>query len=760
MVEIKGFAALSPDGSRVHTPSEVLSEPDRAMSHSLLDLLRRILPFFLVRLALRLCFRVEVRGLENFTQAGPRALVIANHVSSLDAVVLSAFLPERLLFATHPGIAHRWWLKPYWRIGSECSLDQTNPLTAKMMIDALRQERRCMIFPEGRPTTTGALMKIYESPGMIADKAGAALLPVKIGGLEYSYFSNLGGVVRRRLFPKVTLTIRPPIKIDLPKELKGHRRRLAAGTQLYDIMERLLVDAVPYSSLLSHLLRTRPIRGGGGACIEDAQRRPLTHDGFVSGVFALALALGRRIGRDEKTVALLMPNCIPNAMTLFAIQALGRVTGMLNFTSGGERNLQACRMAQIETIVTLRAFAADSAIAALIETLEAAGLNILYYEDLAAAETTLDRLLGFVKTRLPTAWIVTRLGRSADDPALILFTSGTEGASKGVVLSARNIAANCFQFGARMSFAAQDKAFACLPMFHSFGLTLGIFLPLFYGARTFLYPSPLHYHEIPELIYDTGATMLLGTDTFLANYARNAHPHDLYFLRYAIGGAEKIKPETRRVWAEKFGVRLFEGYGTTEASPVISVNGPMYYKAGSVGPILPGIEHRLQTVEGIKDGAELVVKGPNVMLGYLRADAPGVIEEVGDGWHNTGDVVAIDESGFLTIIGRTKRFAKIAGEMVSLAAIETMVTVLWPQARHVAVGVPHARKGETVVLLTESDEVDLGLLPDHFRTHGLTELSLPRRLLKVAQLPILGSGKVDYVCARDLAIEEMAGVEE
>ncbi len=719
--------------------------------------LRRILPFFVVRFALRLLFRAEIRGLEHLAAAGPRMLVVANHVSSLDAVVLSALLPGRMLFATHAGIAQRWWLKPYWRFGDDCSLDQAHPMTAKAMVDALKHGRACMIFPEGRPTTTGALMKIYESPGMIADKADAMILPIRIEGLEYSYFSLLGGVVRRRLFPKVTLTALPPKKLCLPSDIKGHKRRVAAGTQLYDIMERLPVDSTDYETILHHVLSTRPIRGGRGYCLEDADRRPLTHDAFVRAFFALSRPLRKRLGGQEKIVGVMMLNGLPDAITIFAIQALGLTVAMINFTSGPEHCAKACATAAIKTVVTSRAFVAEGPLAQIAETLRAKGVSIVYYEDLLAAESWTAKTAAFVESRTPPDWIARRVGRKADDPALILFTSGTEGAPKGVALSHRNIVANAFQFGARIGFAARDKAFACLPMFHSFGITLGFFMPLLYGARAFLYFSPLSYREIPELIYDTCATLLLGTETFLANYARTAHPHDLYFLRFAIGGAERIKPETRQIWSEKFGVRLFEGYGATEAAPVITTNAPMYYKAGSVGCVVPALQVRLDPVEGVKDGAELVVKGPNVMLGYIRHTEPGVIQPLEDGWYKTGDIVSIDERGFVTLLGRAKRFAKIAGEMVSLAAVEAAVAARWPASRHTAVGAPDARKGEVVVLLTESDEVDAGVLPDHFRLHGLTELSLPRKIIRVAQIPLLGSGKVDFIRARELAIRESCG---
>ena len=722
------------------------------MFGSVSSLLQKALPFFLVRLLMRLCFRVEVLGLENFEKAGTGVLIIANHVSRIDALLLSAFLPGRVLFATRAEIACRWWLKPYWRLGDAYSLDQENPMTAKKMVEALKQGQRCMIFPEGR-TTTGGLMKVYESPGMIADKAGAAVLPIRIDGLQYSVFSGLGGIVRRRLFPKVTLTILPATELALPEAVKGHKRRLAAGTAIYDVLERAVVEGVPYTTMLRQLLRTRGVRGGVNVILEDAARKPVTHDAFVADFFALARVLERKIEKDERCIGVMAPNGIPNATAIFAIQALDRVTAMVNFTAGVSRIVQACTMAPVKTVVSLRAFVEAQHLEPIVSALEKENIRVLYYEDLIVKETPFDRLAGFVKARMPEALSLPGLSTDTDGPALMLFTSGTEGKPKGVMLSHKNIVGNGFQTGVRLGFSSRDSAFACLPMFHSFGLTLGFFMPLFYGTKTFLYPSPIRYHDIPELVYDTQATFLLGTDTFLANYEKNAAPHDFYFLRYAIGGAEKIKPETRRAWAEKFGVRLFEGYGTTEAAPVIAVNSPHYYKAGTIGRVVSGLDVRLNSVEGIRNGAELVVKGLNVMLGYVRADRPGEIQPPKEGWYNTGDVVSIDEDGFVTILGRTKRFAKVGGEMVSLGAIEAIVSDLWPGVRHVAVSVPHERKGEMVVLLTESQDVDLGVLTEKIRLYGLTELSLPRKLLRVEQIPLLGSGKTDYVRARDMAEE-------
>jgi acyl-[acyl-carrier-protein]-phospholipid O-acyltransferase / long-chain-fatty-acid--[acyl-carrier-protein] ligase len=725
------------------------------MSARLSNLLHKALPFFLVRLLLRLCFRVEVRGLENFQKTGARVLIVANHVSTIDAVLLSAFLPGRILFATRAEIAHRWWLKPYWHIGEDFSLDQADPMTAKKMVDALKQGQTCMIFPEGRLTATGALMKIYESPGMIADKAGAEILPVRIDGPQYSLFSGLQGVVRRRLSPKFTLTILPSSRLTLPEEIKGHKRRLVAGMGIYDLMERALVEGAPYTTMLRQLLGTRSVRGGNSVILEDAARQPITHDAFVSRFFTLARLIARATTKQEKCIGIMMPNGIPNATAIFATQALDRITAMVNFTSGPLRIVQVCKMADVRTVISLRAFIDAQHLEPIVGALEKEKIKVIYLEDLQASASGFDCFVGFVKAHLPVFAAACCLSRDTKGSALMLFTSGTEGKPKGVMLSHQNIIANGFQTGVRLGFSSRDSAFACLPMFHSFGLTLGFFMPLFFGTRAFLYPSPIRYHDIPELVYDTQSTLLLGTDTFLANYEKNASPHDFYFLRFVIGGAEKIKPETRRVWAEKFGVRLFEGYGTTEASPVIGVNSPMYYKAGSIGRALSCLDVKLHPVEGIKDGAELVVRGINVMMGYVKDDKPGVIQPPKDGWYNTGDIVSIDGDGFITILGRTKRFAKVAGEMVSLGAIEAVVCMIWPGARHVAVSVPHERKGEMVVLLTESDDADLGVLVEKFRTYGLTELSLPRKLIRVSQIPLLGSGKTDYVRARQVAEENL-----
>ncbi|MBN9000155.1 MAG: AMP-binding protein [Rhizobiales bacterium] len=326
----------------------------------------------------------------------------------------------------------------------------------------------------------------------------------------------------------------------------------------------------------------------------------------------------------------------------------------------------------------------------------------------------------------------------------MLFTSGSEGLPKGVSLSHRAIQSNRQQIASVIDFSREDVVLNALPLFHAFGLTAGCLLPIYSGVRQMLYPSPLHYRIVPQIAYDVDATILFGTDTFLAGYARTAHPYDFYSIRYVFAGAERLKAETRRVYAEKFGIRILEGYGTTETAPVLAINTPMANRPGSVGRLLPGVEARIEPVAGIAEGGRLVVRGPNIMRGYYRAEAPGRLEPPAEGWYDTGDIVTIDQDGFVTIAGRAKRFAKVGGEMVSLAAIEQIAAEFWPNHASAAAAVPHDRRGEEVVLLTERPEADLAEFQRFARIRGLAEIMLPKRLVPIERMPLLATGKVDY----------------
>ena len=456
-----------------------------------------------------------------------------------------------------------------------------------------------------------------------------------------------------------------------------------------------------------------------------------------------ALVLGRKLlpmAAENECVGVMLPSANGAMVTFFALQAFGRVPAMLNFSAGAAAMLAACKAARVTTVLCARAFVEKGKLQKTIEAMEGE-VRFVWLEDVRSSvdrNAKLRGVLDYVRARkMPGAL------RSADSPAVVLFTSGSEGTPKGVALSHRNILANCAQIGAVVDFNPSDRVLNALPIFHSFGLTGAALLPLFAGVRTFHYPSPLHYRVVPELMYGTDATITFGTDTFLSGWARYAHPYDFRCMRYIFAGGEALREETRHLYADRFGVRILQGYGVTETGPVLALNTPMFSRPGSVGRLLPGIEWRLAPVEGVAAGGRLQVRGPNVMLGYLRAEAPGVIEPPEAGWYDTGDIVDCDDRRFVTILGRAKRFAKIGGEMVSMAAAEGLAAGLWPNASHAVLSVPDARKGEALVLVTTEQSATVKALLAYARENAVAELMVPRALEVIDKMPLLGTGKID-----------------
>jgi len=704
-------------------------------------------------LLFRALFRVEVRGLENLPAAGTRMLITPNHVSLIDGPLVHATLPIEASFAVDTGIAKAWWAKPFLRQIRHYTMDPSKPLAARDLIKLVAAGEPVVIFPEGRITVSGSLMKVYDGTAMIADKADAVIVPVRIEGAQRSYLSYLkNGEIKRNLFPKVTISILPPVKLAVDPALKGKTRRNAAGAALQDVM----IDAMVKNSMLDQTLfqglaHAYRDRDTGKPIIQDALGTSLTYRKLILGAQVLSRKLeqGTSIGEN---VGVLLPNSAGVAVVFMALQTIGRVPAMLNFSAGPSNVQSAMKAAQVKTMLTSKSFIEKGKLDKLSAAI-ASDARIVYLEDIRASIGLADKLAGLMTGVAP------RVMRDANDPAVVLFTSGSEGTPKGVVLSHRNILANAAQALARVDANGNDKVFNVLPVFHSFGLTGGMMMPLLAGIPIFMYPTPLHYRIVPELIYQTGATILFGTDTFLTGYARSAHAYDFRTLRLVLAGAEAVKDRTRQIYMERYGIRILEGYGVTETAPVLAMNTPMANRPGTVGRLSPLMEARLDPVPGIEDGGRLSVRGPNVMLGYLRAENPGVLEALPGGWHDTGDIVSIDASGFITIKGRAKRFAKIAGEMVSLSVVETMAATLWPQAMSVAVSIPDARKGERIVLLTTQRDADRAAMQRQAKTAGASELAVPADIRVVDKVPLLGSGKTDYVAATALAKEMAASAE-
>ena len=489
-------------------------------------------------------------------------------------------------------------------------------------------------------------------------------------------------------------------------------------------------------TILDAVIETGRERGMKTPAIEDPVTGPLNYGMLLTGASVLARKF-TTLYPDEQTLGVMLPNANGAVATFLGVLSAGKVPAMINFTAGSANIIAACTAAEVRTILTSRAFVEKARLGDVVAEV-GRSVSIAYLEDIRATVGLADKLRGLLTRTSPLS------KRNADDPAAILFTSGSEGTPKGVVLTHRNILSNAAQAAARIDFNSSDKVFNVLPVFHSFGLTAGTILPLVYGVPVFLYPSPLHYRIVPELVYGSNATIIFATDTFLNGYARTAHAYDFRSLRYCFAGAEPVKAATRMTYMDKFGLRILEGYGVTETAPVISINTPMFNRPGSVGKILPGMEARLEPVPGVDEGGRLFVRGPNVMAGYLKAENPGVLEPLEDGWHDTGDIVSIDDEGFVTIRGRAKRFAKIGGEMVSLAAVEALAAELWPGCPCAVATLPDPRKGERLVLVTEAEKATRPAFLAFAKSKGASDLMVPAEVI-TDKVPVLGSGKVDFV---------------
>lgn len=686
----------------------------------------------------RAFYRLDVKGLENIDKAGPNPIIALNHVSFLDAAAILSVLPRDPVFAIDLGVSQRWWVKPFLKLTRAIPLDPTKPLGTRTLINAVKAGEPLVIFPEGRITVTGSLMKVYDGAGLIAEKSGAMVLPVKIDGPEATMFSRLTrDQARRRWFPKFTLTIVEPVRLDVDAELKGKARRMAAGAALYQIMSDLVFRTTPTDeTIFQAVVRAADRHGPARVALEDPLTGKLTYRKILIGARALGEKLARIDAAGEK-LGIMLPNANAAGVAFLAVTSAGRVPAMINFTAGATNILLGCEAAGVKTILTSRAFIEKAKLEKIEEAL-AEKMRLVYLEDVRASISTADRLRAFLRYTKPV------VACGADDMAAVLFTSGSEGAPKGVALSHRNMLANAAQAAARIDFGRQDKAFNVLPVFHCFGLTIGFMLPLISGVPVYFYPSPLHYRIVPELIYGTNATIFFGTDTFLAGYARSAHAYDFRSIRYVVAGAEPVKQSTRDLWSEKFGIRILEGYGVTETAPVLALNTPMFNKFGTVGRMMPGVEVRLEKMSGVEEGGRLLVRGPNVMMGYLKADLPNVLQPPPEGWHDTGDIVAIDAQGFVTIKGRAKRFAKIGGEMVSLAAVEQLAAELWPAALSACATEIDPRKGERIVLVTAQKDAARADFMAYAKSKGASDLSIPAEVLVVEKMPVLGSGKLDF----------------
>lgn len=716
-----------------------------------------------VRFCLRCMFllfkvRFDMRfDLKDLPQKG---VYISNHVSYVDPIILFAFLPGNPIFALHGQLYRNIWVRFFMRKADVMEYGNLDVPDLKNLIAKVDSGRLCVIFPEGRMTTNGNIMKIYESAGLIADKTNSPIIPIWINGLQYCrFFSKTGGRLPHWYFPKVKIVVEKPRPLKLKDNLRHVRNHIS--NEIYMIMRQMMFESMynPKLTVFTQLIKAAKVHAKKcmglvrPKVLEDIGRKPKSFKDIMLGAYVL----GRYFNKTsvyQESVGVLLPNSVAAVCTFFGLNAYGQVPVMLNFSAGAQNIVSGINTTLVKKVITSKLFIKKGGFEELVKAIEENGTEVIYLEEVAKKISLPAKLLALLQYKIKYV----PYKATPDDRAVILFTSGSEGAPKAVVLSNRNVISNVWQIASFETLNRTDVVLNSMPLFHSFGLVLGTLYALYQGAKVFLYPSPLHFRVISDLLYELNATVMIGTDTFFRSYAKIAHPLDFGSLRLCYAGAEGVKLDTRNLLNERLGARLMEAYGTTECSPAVAGNNMVFNKFGTIGKLCPGMECRLEKVDGIEEGGELVVKGPNVMAGYIMADNPGVLVEPHNGWYHTGDVVEIDDIGFIKIKDRIKRFAKIGGEMVSLKAVENMICKAFEGKDEFCCGVvavPHENKGEQIVVVTNEPTLTSDMLHEFIRKNGYPELYMPRIILYKDKIPTSGTGKVDNVTLKKEVIAEL-----
>jgi len=693
----------------------------------------------------RLLYRFRAYNVSALDTPGP-VLLLPNHVSWWDWLLIGVCLEKDWRFVTSSTTAALSWLHKRIMINRRTfPVDMNSPFAVKRMAEYLQGGGRLVLFPEGRLSCTGSLMKLFDGTGFLVYKTRPKVITACIRGAERLPFSPAPG--RKRWFPRLSVhfsAVRNPPAFENVSATAA-RVRLTDWLRDQMVRQRFETEMAFGPAIVPEAIVAAARQQPGRVILQDFTLQKVTYRRLLAGADLLARQWRTLTNEAGQRVGVLLPNVNAMPVVTLSLWAAGKVPAILNYSVGPNSLLACARLAGLKHVITSKTFLDHVKLD--LGPFTEAGIEVLFVEEARARISGLERLLALLRQTLKPRLATPGGQPSPNDPAVILFTSGSEGAPKGVELTHGNLLANVRQMLSVIDVLETDRIFNALPLFHSFGLTVGLLLPLTRGAFVLLYPSPLHYRVVPSAFYNLDCTVFFGTNTFLNGYARKGHPYDFRTLRYLFAGAEKVQEATAALWMRKFGVRILEGYGATECSPCLSANLPMRSRQDSAGQFLPGIEYKLEPVEGVAQGGRLFVRGPNIMRGYLNAEANARFQALG-GWYDTGDVVRLDADGYLFILGRLKRFAKVSGEMVSLAAIEDALAGAFPQyGQRFAVAVvaqPDATRGEKLIAVTNEPRLGLEEIRAAIHACGLSNLAVPRAVKVLHALPRLGTGKVNH----------------
>ena len=733
-----------------------------------------LLPDSLLRLVLWFAtitvYRIRVRDRENLPQRGG-ALLVCNHMSWVDALLLSAASERPIRFLMFKDIYEHPLVYPFARLGRAIPISsQQRPRdmirSLREASDAIRAGEVVCIFAEGQITRIGHLLPFRRGFERIMKGVEAPIVPVALDGVWGSIFSFERGRFLWKMPKKIPYPVTVSFGTPLPSSATALEVRQAVEELSAEAATERMRTLPPLDAELVRTARRHPFR----FAMADGQRGNIRFYAALTGAILLARRL-RRHWQDQKMVGILLPPSVPGALVNHAALMLGKVPVHLNYTMSSEGAASCARQCGLETVLTAQAFLDKL-------KLEVPGRPLLL-EQITAGAGFAEKLTAAAMAWLMPRWLLFRaLGRTGasrlEDTATIIFSSGSTGEPKGVVLSHGNVAANIEQITQSFALTSHDRLLGILPFFHSFGFTVTLMLPAVEGLGVVYHVSPLDSRAIGALVEQYRVTFLLSTPTFLQAYMRRCSPEQFGSLAYVLVGAEKLPERVALAFEDAFGLRPLEGYGATECSPVVAVNAPDFRgpgfrqvggKRGHIGHPLPGISVRIVDAEALERGETvlmpagqpgmLLVRGPNVMQGYLNRPEK-TADALRDGWYVTGDVAMRDEDGFLTITDRLSRFSKIGGEMVPHGRVEEKLHELagTTEQTFVVAAVPDERKGERLVVLHTLPDDKLKECLEKLPGCGLPNLWIPRadNFFRVEALPYLGTGKLDLRRARELAL--------